>query len=131
MSIKLRLWDKIKEKAARKEKLSQEIEERSKNVESFVRGLLEELDDALATTVNTGLFEMFQFKEFYVKSVEQRIKLLDMGAKVEISWSARELDNIAASQHINGILIKWSQEYQNQHSCEPELFLDILTLLLG
>jgi hypothetical protein len=127
VSIKKLLYDKIKKKAERREKLAEEIAQRSKNAEAFVTKILDELDGNLADTVNTDLYDDPGFMECYVRSVQERIKTLDIGAVVDISWIPKASQN--ETPRINGIHIRWSKEYQEKNNCEAELFVDISNLL--
>jgi len=127
VSVKQRLYDKIKEKAERRKRLTEEIAQRSKNVETFIANLLDELDDNLASTANTDLFDDPGFLECYVRSIQERVKTLDSGAIVDISWMPKT--NAGEAPRINGIHIRWSQEYQQKNDCEAELFIDMGSLL--
>lgn len=127
MSVKKWLYNKIKEKAERRERLSEEIDQRRKNAETFVAGILDELDSNLAATVNTDLFDDPGFLSCYTSSVQERIKTLDSGAIVDISWTQKINKN--DTPRINGIHVRWSQEYQEKNNCEAELFVDIASLL--
>jgi hypothetical protein len=128
MSVKQWPYDKIKEKAERRERLSEEISQRSVNAEAFVVKILDELDSNLAATANTDLFDDAGFLQCYVSSVQERIKTLDSGARIDINWAAKT--NKGEAPRINGIHIRWSKEYQEKNNCEPELFVDIASLLL-
>lgn len=128
MNVKKWLNDKINKKAARREKLTEEIAQRHKNVEEFVLKLLEELDNNIHSSANASLFDSKTFRNLYVHSMQERIKTLDRNARVEISWATEGGNGVLP--RINGVLIKWSSDYQVQHGCEPELFVDIAALLL-
>jgi hypothetical protein len=127
VSSKRWLYSKIKEKAERRERLAEEINQRSKNAEAFVTDMLDELDSDLAATVNTDLFNDPGFLECYVDSIQERIKTLDSGARINISWTPKTSKN--ETPRINGIHIMWSKEYQEKNGCEAELFVDIANLL--
>lgn len=124
MNIKQWLRNKINEKAQRREQLSQDIINRNVDVENYVLNLLQELDDDAADTVNKSLLNVTEFRHLYVGSVEQRIKLLDGGANVTVTWN-----NDEKNPRVSGLLIKWSKERQDKTGCEAELFLDISLLL--
>jgi hypothetical protein len=127
MSIKDDLLKKINARVKRKKDLSEEIAKRSENVEVFVVKMIEEIEEALISTVNTSLFEAPHFRQYYVKSVEGRIRTLDNDATIEVSWHESVVNN--SIPRVNGILIKWSKQYQIEHSCEEQLFVDLTSLL--
>lgn len=118
------IWDEIKARVKRKEELKKEIAERNANVEAFVLSALDEIDEMLSSTANTSLTPVLA--QFYVKALAARIKTLDNGAEIEASWTnPNEDENV----RINGILIKWSPQYQVANNCEAQLFVDVANLL--
>jgi hypothetical protein len=117
-NVKKQLLDEIKKKAERKEKLSEEIAKRNKNVEEFILKLLDELDTASSNIITSDIIVL------YIDSVEQRIKILDSGAKIDVTW------NQDASR-IDGILVKWSEEYQKANNCEAQLYVDVASALFS
>lgn len=129
MSIKSDLLEKIKKKVKRKEALSEEIAQRTNNVEAFIMKMLDELDADMASMAAGGELDSPEFRDFYIGGVEQRLKAVDSGVKIEVSWSADHAPGV--TPRINGILVKWSSEYQKAHDCEPELFVDVFSLLLA
>jgi hypothetical protein len=81
----------------------------------------------LAATVNTDLFDNPYFLSFYTGSIEERIKTLDAGAHINLMWAQKI--NEKDPPRLSGIHIKWSKEYQDKNNCEPELLVDIASLL--
>jgi hypothetical protein len=124
MSIKQWMYNKIKKKAEQREKLSEEIAHRGKDVENYVLNLLQELEDDISSTVNTSLFDTPAFRERYADAIKGRLRMLDNGAVAEMQWGPDK-----NNPHVSGLLIKWSKQYQTENNCEPELFVDISALL--
>ena len=124
--VKKKLLQEIDDKIARKKALRKEVAERKDDVEVYILKLMEAIDESMSKTVNTSLNQVIV--PWHVKSLENDIKSIDPGAKVEVSWyeSADPLDQ----KHINGVLIKWSLGYQAANGCEPERYVDITSLLL-
>lgn len=118
--------DEITRRANKKKALTQEIAGRDKNVEEFVLKLLNEIDANLSGAVNSSL--VTSLAPFYESAVEQRIKVLDVGAKVSLSW--QEACDEESVPRVSGVLITWSKEYQTKNSCEEQLFVDVLSMLL-
>lgn len=127
MSIKKSLLDHINKIAKRREQLSEEISKRSDNVEEFVVKILDELDGDLVSMVSTDILNDPVLREYYFGGMREQIKTLDNGAVVTIIWAAETSKNDVP--RISGILIKWSEQYKVAHNCEPELFVDMTTLL--
>ena len=114
----------ILNKVKRKKDLSKEIANRHNNVEEFVLKMIEEVDNMMMTTVNSSLGPTIA--DYYIRTIHQRMRVLDNNIQIEPSWH-----NIGEGQvpKLNGILIKWSLNYQTENKCEPELFVDIVSLL--
>ena len=125
-SIKDDLLKRIEKRAQRHNDLRKEIEERSENAEAFILKMVKDLDETVAKTANI-VFDTDDFINYYIASVENQIQTLDFGAQVEISWQAQP--EKGKMPRINGILVKWSPEYQKEHDCEPELYVDVFQLL--
>ena len=124
--IKKKLLQEIDARIARKKALREEVASRKDDVEVYILKLMEAIDESMSKTVNTSLNQVIV--PWHVKSLENDIKSLDPGAKVEVTWyeSLDPLDR----KHINGVLIKWSLDYQKVHNCDPERYIDITSLLL-
>lgn len=123
--VKKKLMEEISKKADRMKARKQEIANREKNVEAFVLKEMKDIDDASTSTINSSLGPAIQ--DFYVGALGQRLKTLDEGCKVEISWAPQ--NDGESVPRLNGVLIKWSKGYQVANKCDPELFIDIANLL--
>jgi hypothetical protein len=115
----------IMSRAKKKETLKQEIAGRDKNIEEFLFKLLNELDESMANPVNPSL--MKSIAPYYASSIQERIRVLDSGANVTVSWQD-SVDN--EMPRVSGILVTWSKEYQVKNSCEEQLYVDMISLLL-
>ena len=113
----------IEAKAKRKQDLRDDIALRNENVEALVLRMINDLEDMAIRVGTTGLF--ISLSELYSASFECQIQTIDPGSSVEVKW----IDS-GGIMHVNGILIKWSKEYQRKHSCEEQLFIDPASLLL-
>lgn len=124
--VKKKLLQEIDAKIARKKALREEVAKRKDDVEVYVLKLMEDIDEAMSKTVNTSLNSVIV--PWHVKSLENDIKSIDPGAKVTVSWY--ESSDPLEPKHINGVLIKWSTEYQAKNGCDPERYVDTSSLLL-
>ena len=118
------LLKEIADKIKRKKELKEEIATRSDNVEAFAMTLINDVEDMIASTTNMSLLSTLI--PLYAKSFESRVQAMDRDATITVQW-AQDANGIP---RINGILIKWSQEYQTKHNCEEQLFVDMTSLLL-
>lgn len=122
--VKKSLLEQIAAKVLRKKLLKEEISHRSENVEAVALNMINEMEDMIATTVNTSLAA--SLAPLYAKSFESKIKVMDSGCEVVVQWVDASEGEIP---RINGILIKWSKEYQVKNNCEEQLFVDVMSLL--
>jgi hypothetical protein len=122
MNVKDKMKRRIDLKASRMEKLKVELTQRSANTEAYILRMLEELDHQVMS-FKTEQVDIGIFRALCVESVQQRIRLIDAGANVDISWADE------TQTQVNGILVKWSKEYQVASSCEPELYVDATAAL--
>jgi hypothetical protein len=122
MRAKDKILRKVKLRASRMENLKVEIAQRKTDTRGYVLKMLEELDFNLTPFRN--LDNNIVFRDFCVNSIQQRIRLLDSGASIDVSWADDE-----TQMQPNGILVKWSQDYQTANSCEPELYVDVAAAL--
>jgi hypothetical protein len=125
MSVKKAVWDQINKRVKRKKELEEKIASRRDNVESFVLEMIGEVDEMMASTVNTSLAPVLA--EYYIASVHERLKTLDSGVKIEPSWQNDGADG--TMPRLSGILLKWSKSYQKENNCDAELFVDVASLL--
>ena len=57
----------------------------------------------------------------------EQIRSFDSYATCTTSW-VRSTEHLPA---VNGVLIKWSPTYQKTMNCDPELFVDVTSLLFS
>src|SRR5581483_1221589 len=124
MSVKKAVWDQINKRVKRKKELEEKIAARRENVESFVLEMIGEVDEMMASTVNTSLAPVLA--EYYIASVHERLKVLDPGIKIEPSWQNDGSDG--TTPRLSGILLKWSKAHQKENNCDAELFVDVASL---
>lgn len=115
--------DIIEAKVKRKKDLRKEIADRHNNVDTFVLKMINDLEDMAANTTNTSL--LVPLAGLYAKSFEGQIQTIDPNSTIEIQW----VDS-SEIPRVNGILIKWSKDYQDKNNCEEQLFVDVISLLL-
>jgi hypothetical protein len=118
------LLEEIAAKVKRKKDLKEEIASRHENIEAFAMSLINDMEDMIATTTNTSL--LASLIPLYAKSFESRVHTIDPRATIDVQWT-KDANGIP---RINGILIKWSPEYQMKHNCEEQLFVDMISWLL-
>ena len=122
--IKDGLLAQIAAKVKRKKELREEIASRNDNIEAFAIKMINDMEEMIATTANTSL--LASLAPLYAKSFEERVKAVDPGSSVNVQW----FDGGNGVPRVNGILIKWSKEYQDKNKCEEQLFVDVTSLLL-
>ncbi|CAM6003886.1 unnamed protein product [Sphagnum balticum] len=122
-NIKDGLLAQIARKVKRKKDLREEIATRNENIEAFALKMINDMEDMIATTANTSL--LASLASLYGKSFEQQVKVIDPGSSVDIQW----LDSGNGIPRVNGIMIKWSKEYQDKNNCDELLFVDVTSLL--
>ena len=118
------LLDEIAAKVKRKKDLRKEIAERKENIEDFVIKMINDIEDVILGTASTSL--LASLVPLCVKSFEARIKAIDPGSSVLVKWS----NLITPVPRIEGVLIKWSKDYQEENNCDEQLFVDVTNLLL-
>lgn len=125
MNIKDKMMHKVKLRASRMENLKVELASRKKDIPGYILKMLEELDFNLTPFRNSqGLVHNSEFRSYCVDSIQQRIRLIDPGANIDVTWAD---DN--TEMQPNGILVKWSSEYQTANGVEPELYVDAAAAL--
>ncbi|CAN5950511.1 unnamed protein product [Sphagnum jensenii] len=118
------LLDEIAARVKRKKELREEIAMRHQNIEAFVMTLIDDIEEMIATATNPSL--LATLVPLYARSFEGRVKAIDPGSSVQVQWTS----DANGVPRINGILVKFSSEYQTKHSCEEQLFVDVTSLLL-
>jgi sugar-specific transcriptional regulator TrmB len=118
------LLDEIAARIKRKKEVKEKVASRDENIEAFAMSLIDEVEDMVATATNPSLLN--KLVPMYAKSFEARVQAIDRGATVDVQWSS----DANGVPRINGVLIKWSPEYQTKRNCEEQLFVDMTSLLL-
>ncbi len=124
MNVKDKMMHKVKLRASRMENIKVELAQRKNDTTGFILKMLEELDYNLTPFRNPNdPLDHSRFRDSCVNSVQQRIRLLDSGANIDVTWA----DD--GEMRPNGILVKWSQDYQTANGVEPELYVDVAAAL--
>lgn len=123
LEIKKKLLDKMNSRIASIEK----IRERKKTgnivhdyVSDFIK-LIEEFND-----VNYNQAAWETLITFSILSLESQIKTIDAQGRIEVKWSS----NAEGVSYVDGVLIRWSDQYQKSSGCEPELFIDAISCFI-
>lgn len=125
MNIKDKMMHRVKLRASRMENLKVELADRKKDIPGYILKMLEELDYNLTPFRNSqGSTHTHEFRAYCVESIQQRIRLIDSGANIDVTWADDNTD-----MRPNGILVKWSSEYQTANGVEPELYVDAAAAL--
>ena len=122
-STKSGVQAQIAAKVKRRKELREEIATRKDNVEAFALKMINDIEEMVETTADTILAA--SLVPLYVKGFEQQLKIIDPGSSIDVQW----LDAGNGIPRVNGILIKWSLTYQQTNNCDPELFVDVTSLL--
>ncbi len=125
---KKKLFQEIEDKIARKKKMADKAVERN-TIDSFVRSFIDDIDEAnlMARSLNDstgGLWSNLAFRA--EEALRTKIRSIDSKCEVEVSWRHQE----DSDPQVNGVLIKWSGYHQMLNKVEPELFVDIMSILL-
>jgi hypothetical protein len=118
--IKDQLFDEINRRILRKKEMALRAIERNK-IESFVLEYINNIEDIKQKPL--GSDHVWLFCQEAEVALRRQVQSFDHGANVEVSWTQEE------NPQVNGVLIKWSNTYQQKHCIEPELFIDITSLL--
>lgn len=109
---------KIEKKRRAKEKAAS-----NKDVESFILEFLQEIDDIQKTAPDEALWALLA--GVAEVSLRNKIQTIDARASVSVSWYEEE----GRATRANGVHVKWSPFYVQLKDCEPELFIDVASLL--
>lgn len=120
--IKKKLLEEIDRKVARR-KAAKERALYNNTINAFVQSFMNNIDDI--NTVASNEVEWQFAAETALNSLTQQIRSYDSRARVDVSWFGQE----GEKPRVNGVTIKWSPEYQRIQSCDPELFIDVTTLM--
>jgi hypothetical protein len=119
---KKKLLQEIDAKIARKKEMAARAIERN-TIEAFVLAFINNVEEinnmGLDATTWGTLYPAAQ------NSLLGQLQSLDPRCEIEVSWR----DKDSEAPQVNGVLIKWSSLHQVKHGVEPELFIDIMTIL--
>lgn len=120
-----------------KKKLLEEIDQRiAKRKEAKARAITRNTIDAFVLTFIKNIEDLntvaasqrdWEFNaNLALNNLMMQMQSYDRGVKLDVSWYTQEESRLP---EVNGVLIKWSPAYQKENNCEPELFVDVTTLL--
>lgn len=118
--VKKNLLKEIEDKIKRKMELREQIAKRNQ-LDTFVLNFISNVEE-ISESINDQDMWM-DMVELAIKSLDESIKSLDARSTTAISWAEGN------RPQVNGVLVRWSAQYQEKNNCEPELFVDMTSLL--
>lgn len=116
------LLKEIDEKIKRKQELREQVADKS-TIEGFVMEFMHDIEEL--PQYGPGPFHTLAALSKI--SLTDKLKRFDRGVEIDVSWHAEE----GLAPQVNGVLIKWSRDYQQLHDIDPELFVDVTQLLFN
>lgn len=114
--------EEIDRKIARKKEMAARAIERN-TIDAFVLAFIENVEEINRLSTNVTVWgALYPSAE---NSLWGQLQSIDSDCKIEVSWRDRESE----APQVNGVLIKWSWDHQQKSGVEPELFVDIMTLI--
>lgn len=120
--VKKDLLNEIADKIKRKMELRAKIAQRNL-LDSFVLSFIENVEE-ISESINDRDAWM-DMVELAMQALDSSIKSLDSKSTMTVSW--QQIENM--HPQVNGVLVRWSSRHQAKHGCEPELFVDMTSLL--
>lgn len=120
--IKKKLLQEIDSKIKR----NKEIRERKASgtvIDDYVVDFIKQIEDL--NTMPFGQDAWQTMATLAVNSLENQVKRIDPYSHLEVMWHTPEDE----MPQVNGVLVKWSTHHQTLNKCEPELFVDVTSLL--
>lgn len=121
---KKKMMEEIDRRVARKKELQADIINRN-IIEGFVLAFISNVDELQLMCNDAFDFQRMAYPA--QATLLEQLRSYDHNCEIEISWHEAEGEH----PQVNGVLIKWSPKYQKAMNCEPELFVDVTSLLLG
>lgn len=120
--VRKKLLEEIDRKIARKKEIRAKAIQNG-TYESFIMDFIKDMEDLSVgkVTGDTWLVMM----QISLNKLEDQMQKIDFACKIEVSWNTIE----GQDPQVNGVLIKWSQHYQDKNNVDPELFVDVPSLL--
>lgn len=123
-----------------KNKLIQEINKKAQKIRD------KRVEAASNKTLENAVFDFFKNIEesrkirgdksydaelFYQakKSLEERVKAYDRGAKVSVEFEVSDDTTSWEQQPVRGVTVWWSQVYITKNNVDPSLFIDVSQML--
>ena len=121
-NVKRSLLQEIEEKIKRKMELREKIAQRNQ-LDTFVLSFISNVEEISESIHDRDAWN--DMVDLALSSLDTSVKSIDNHANISISWQEVE----SMHPQVNGVLVKWSKSHQTKNSCEPELFVDITSLL--
>jgi hypothetical protein len=120
--IKKKLLEEIDNKAKMRKALKERIANNNP-IETFVQEFVRDLEDVNRMTANKREWNNLVKKA--LSSLVTKVKTIDPKFGCDVKWRNEE-DQLP---QVEGVLIKWSRDYQIKTGCDPELYVDVASLL--
>lgn len=134
--VKKKLLEEIDKKIAKRRQIKNEISQREQ-LEHFMLEFVKEVEDLTSSgMVGENLLYMIDLS---IEKLEHQVKSIDQECSVSVSWDTDVSIYATYEEHvikpedlpkINGVLIRWSRWHQLKYNVEPELFIDVASLIL-
>ena len=121
--IKKKLLEEIDQRVARKQEMKDRALERN-TIDSWVIQFIKNVEDMNAVSADPS--EVFPFYISAFATLLMQLRTIDNKCEANILWMDSSSHTMS---EVNGVLIKWSKAYQEKTGIEPELFVDITSLL--
>lgn len=121
--IKKKLLEEIDRKIARKKEIRAGAVDRN-TYQSYVLEFIKDMEDLSIGKVSGDTWLVMM--QLSLEKLEKQMQTVDFACKLDVSWHTIE----GKDPQVNGVLIKWSSHYQAKHNIDPELMVDIASLLL-
>ena len=123
MSAKKDIMNEIERRIARKKEVVRKAIAKS-SIEAFVSAFIDnitEINEIAGSDAGTwgALYPAAQ------QALIVQLQNIDKFCSIDVSWVHKD----GEAPQVNGVLIKWSKNYQIINSVEPELFVDSLSLI--
>lgn len=121
--VKKKLLEEIESKIRK----SRELKARkasSSIVDDYVLEFIKQVESYAALALNQTSWQTMV--ALSISGLESQVRQVDPSAKIEVRWHTPESE----PPQVNAVIIRWSKTYQDANKCEPELFVDLVSLML-
>lgn len=121
---KQQVLDMIEKKAKRYKSLKNKAKN-PQTPQKLILSFIEEAENIYVTANDSWEWEYLFDK--LTKSLDEQMKIIDLGAKMEVEWNGAENWR---DLRVTGVRVAWSNWYKTKHSLPDETFMDVAMLLL-